>query len=183
MLWSICWRCWFSLVREGWHGRARFGCVHEHGLVFEEPKPERHSSDLINQMMSDEVKLLPLSLLPIGIATDPIPSSPPLDAPAKPSSPNGSSPPAQTSSTTMGRYKASEGSLYSRVLDQVVNTGPEPSEQSMGFVNTRVPWRSQIDSDGKAKYTDGLNPTSLPNRCFFRSPTSFVHEWTLAKVQ
>jgi hypothetical protein len=76
MLWSICWRCWFSLVREGWHGRARFGCVHEHGLVFEEPKPERHSSDLINQMMSDEVKLLPLSLLPIGIATDPTPSSP-----------------------------------------------------------------------------------------------------------
>jgi hypothetical protein len=60
---------------------------------------------------------------------------------------------------------------------------PEPSEQSMGFVNTRVPWRNRIDRDGKAKYTDGLNPTSVPNMCFFPSPTPFVHEWTLAKMQ
>jgi hypothetical protein len=60
---------------------------------------------------------------------------------------------------------------------------PEPSEQSMGFVNTRVPWRNRIDRDGKAKYTDDLNPTSVPNMCFFPSPTPFVHEWTLAKMQ
>jgi hypothetical protein len=45
-------------------------------LVFDEPKAGRHSSNLNNQMMSDEIQIPPLYLFPIGIATDPTPSSP-----------------------------------------------------------------------------------------------------------
>jgi hypothetical protein len=87
--------------------------------------------------------------------------------------------------------QSSEGTSYSKILNQIANASPgaivaalragEPIHESL-LIPVHMPWLQYVDKDSKTKYINVLNPATLVNKCVFPNPSSFVHEWMLAKL-